>query len=81
MAQPEWADKLEFALAGRERIQEREAVVVTFRQREATPLVAGELAQRQLGGAFKNGMQRWRGRFWLDAVSSQIWRRVSTLRH
>lgn len=66
-------DKLEFALTGRELIEGRGTLIVAFRQKQATPLDARELARRQFSGKFKNGLQRWRGRFWADA-GGQIWR-------
>ena len=74
MAQPEWRDRLEFSLAGREQIEGRETVVVVFRQKEAAPIEANDLARRQLRGDFKNGLLRWHGRLWVDVTTGHLWR-------
>jgi hypothetical protein len=64
----------DFEIIGREEIEGHEAVVVGYRWKEAKPLTTGELIGKKMSSDFKNGMLRFRGRFWLDAGTARMLR-------
>jgi hypothetical protein len=66
--------------AGRERVNGREVIVLKYQQIAQSPHITFKLS---LPSALKGAEPLYRGRLWLDAETSQIWReeREATLRH
>jgi hypothetical protein len=71
---------VQFAIAGRERVNGREVIVLQYQQVAQSPQLSFELS---LPRALKGAEPLYRGRLWLDAETAQIWReeREVTLRH
>lgn len=71
---------LQFTVAGRERINGREAIVIQYQQVAQSPRITTNLS---LPSVLKEAEPLYRGRVWLDAETAQLWReeRELTLRH
>lgn len=71
----------QFAVAGRERVDGREVIVLQYQQVAQSPHLSLEF--HSLPSALKGAEPLYRGRLWLDAETAQIWReeRELTLRH
>lgn len=72
---------LQFAVAGREQVNGREVIVLQYQQVAQSPELSVKFDS--LPSALKGVETRHRGRLWLDAGTTQIWReeREITLHH
>jgi hypothetical protein len=72
---------LQFTAAGREQINGRDVIVLQYQQLAYDPQLAFKLSS--LPDELKGSETRFRGRLWLDAETSQLWReeREITLQH
>ena len=72
---------VQFTIAGRERVNGREVIVLQYQQVAQSPDLSVEFTS--LPPALKGAEPFFRGRLWLDAETAQIWReeREVTLRH
>lgn len=70
----------QFTVAGRERVNGRDVIVLQYQQVAQSPQLSTEIS---LPSVLKGAEPLYRGRLWLDAETAQIWReeRELTLRH
>ena len=64
----------EFEITGREEIEGRETIIVSYAWKDARPLNPRELIGKRMSSDFKSGILRFRGRYWLEAESARMLR-------
>jgi hypothetical protein len=71
---PESREELSFAYAGRDRVDGRDAVVITFREKKVKPTVDVSLVEDNENCVSFNIDGGMRGRLWLDAQTNDVLR-------
>ena len=80
----------DFKLDGKERLGDREVFVLTYQQTKETPYISTDPKKRSTDGKMnliydvdfegsRNVNARLRGKFWIDALTHQVWKELRVL--